>query len=314
MVDYELQSILIDNGFNGDADVFNVSACEDLETCLSLSEERNSDPQAQKLHASRPRAKSTVKANFETIQEQLELGRKLVKAARCRGCHNLEGFGPDHAPSLTWKRFKYEEHWLEHYIQSPYRMRPAIGDLMMLKYTSPNAKPSLKTEELSIVAKYLTNVATASAPSDRYLRELWQGYDCYECHTRLYKTEPIEFTPTPIPQEIRESFQANQSLQQCINCHPFGDLHSIKPQDPPGPNAFATDLVFVFEKLSINYLGAFLQNPSYLEPQSQMPNLGLSEKQINDILDFARGFKGAIENGNLSPNRTYYEMKKDGIN
>jgi len=310
LVDYELQSILIADGFAGDADVFKVSACADVATCLDMSEHIKSNAPKQKTEPERPRPKSTVKVNFESVQQRLEIGRKLVKAARCRGCHSLEGVGPKHAPSLTWKRSKYEEGWLENYLRAPFRMRPAMSDLMMLKYTSPNAMPNLKPEELDLVVEYLTNAAIASAPSEQFRRELWQDYDCFSCHTRLYREKPLAFIPTHIPPEIREKAESSQTFKSCLVCHPFGNMRTVEHGPVGSPNVYATDLLFAFEKITLNYLASFLADPAYLEPGTRMPNLALDSQQINDIRELARHVKEAISNGSLKPNRSFYEMEK----
>lgn len=310
LVDYELQSILIAEGFAGDADVSRVSACGDFERCMALAEQARA--KALPSAGGSPSDGAREPANLETIQQRLEIGRRLVKAARCRGCHSLEGFGADHAPSLTWKRFKYEPGWLEEFLRAPYRMRPAMADLMMLKYTSPNAKPSLQPEEAKLVAEYLVKAATASAPSEQFRLEQWQDYDCYACHTRLYQAKPLVFTPTPIPLEIRQTFAASNTFQSCLGCHPFGDLREVTPLPSSQPNAFATDLLLAFEKLTLNYLAAFLKNPAYLEPETRMPNLGLNESEIAEIRQLARQVKEALEAGRLQPRHAFYEMEKQG--
>lgn len=310
MVDYELQSILVQDGFVGDADVSQVTSCPDAETCVELSEQRQSDPDIRRTRASKPRSETTSSSSVESIEQRLETGRKLVRAARCRGCHSIEGFGASHAPSLTWKRFKYEKGWLQDYLKNSYRMRPAMADVMMLNFTSTNAKPNLKPEEVKVVANYLTNAATASAPNDRYRYEPWQDYDCYQCHTRLYREKPLVFKPTPISDGLISAEQNNQTLKICLSCHPMGD-HSTKPVvSNDNPNRLATDLLLAFEKLTLNYLAAFLENPAYLEPQTRMPNLGLTEKQIDEILDFARRVKEAVETGETTPIHTPYRMEK----
>ena len=107
LTDFELRSVLIAEGFAGDADVSWVKACPDVDTCLAWGEERRQDPKEVERRTKVPRPKSTAKANLEDISQRLKIGRELVKAARCRGCHNIEGSGPNYAPSLTWKRIKY---------------------------------------------------------------------------------------------------------------------------------------------------------------------------------------------------------------
>ena len=310
LVDYEMQSILVAEGFLGDADVFAVTACPDVEQCLAWSDQRNADPAELQRRAERPRAATTRPATLSELQAGLVAGRSLVKSARCRGCHSIEGVGPQHAPSLSWKRIKYEPGWLDAYLAAPWRMRPAMSNLMMPRYTSPNAAPSLQPAEVRAVANYLANVATASAPDERFQEELWPGYDCYGCHTRLYREKPLEFVPTPVPADLAAAVKSAPAMQICLGCHPFGDLRTVEPLPAGAPNAFASDLLLSFEKLSINYLSAFLENPAYVEPQTRMPDLGLDAANIDQVRDIARRVKESIADGTLKPVHTPYAIEK----
>lgn len=310
LVDFELQSVLIAEGFAGDADVSWVVACPDVDTCLEMGEKRSLDPNEQQRMAEYPRPKVTAKVNLEDISQRLEVGRKLVKSARCRGCHNIEGSGQEHAPSLTWKRIKYERNWLKSYLKAPYRMRPGMDNLMMLNYTSPNAMPSLKQVELEVIADFMENVSVANAPSNDQRKELWEDYDCYNCHVKLYKSEPLAFQPTIIPDNIKENVKSSPDIQLCMGCHAFGDLH-ITGELPTGSvNAFAPDLLLAFEKLNLDFISNFLENPAHLVPASKMPNLGLNDDKILKIRNFAQQIKGAIDTGEIKPIHMYYEMEK----
>jgi len=303
LVDFTLQSILIADGFVGDADVTRVTPCDDHDACTRLAQ----------LHAAQQPQSATAapktsrrKANFEDFVRDLNTGRSLIKAARCRGCHRLEGFGADHAPSLEWKRAKYVAGWLQSYLERPYRMRPGMSDLMMLAYTSPNAQPNLQQVELEAVAGYLVRVATGSAPDERYRREQWQGYDCSACHSRLYRQQPLHFEPTPVPTPLRELAAKVESFKTCLTCHPFGDVKTTGPLEIGHPNAFATDLLLAFEKLRSDYLAAFLSRPSYLAPATRMPDLDLTPAQVAELVALAEEIKQAIADGRLTPRHTPY--------
>jgi mono/diheme cytochrome c family protein len=310
LIDYALQSVLVAEGFVGDADVFSLAACPDVDTCLAWSEERSAARSEAERRNLVPRSAYVRKATMEDLRDALTVGRSLVKAARCRGCHSLEGFGAGHAPSLTWKRFKYEQGWLETFLARPYRTRPAMGDLMMLKYTSENAEPNLQPRELTAVGDYLNRVASAKVPDERFRNELWEVYDCYGCHTRLYQEKPLAFVPTRIPEEIRRAVAERPIFQTCVGCHPFGDLQVVQPLPAGAPTAFATDLLLAFEKLSLNYLTAFLADPAYLEPGTKMPNLNLDQTQIDQVRQIALLIKQAIDGENLQPVHVYYELEK----
>jgi mono/diheme cytochrome c family protein len=311
LVDYQLQSILIEEGFSGDADVFQVRACEDVEQCCQLRDRLAEDPAERARRAQWARPQTTEPANLSQIARELEIGRQLVKAARCRGCHRIEGFGADHGPSLTWKRYKYEPGWLEAYLQAPYRMRPGLRDLMMLNYSSPNAQPNLQPTEIAAVARYLPRVAWTKSPADRFAQEPWQGYDCYACHTRLYREQSLAFVPTALPEALRRQAEATEGFAACLGCHAFGDLRPpAATAVPPGPNAFAPDLLLAMEKLEANYFLGFVQDPAYLQPGAKMPKLPRTEAQQAQLRALILAVKEAIAAGSLRPVHNHYRMEK----
>lgn len=310
LVDYELQSILINNGFFGDADVFKVRACREMDSCVELREQLESDPTELAKRQQRVTPKNLKKARFTEIEKELDIGRKLVKAARCRGCHQIEGFGAEHAPGLTWKRYKYVKGWLEEYLRNPYRLRPAIDDLMMLQYTSANARPNLQEVELQAMANFLERIAKAKTPDINYRKEAWQDYDCYNCHTSNYKNKPLPFVPTPVSNSLRAELENNATLQTCLNCHSFGDYHQAKRADHTDPNRFAPDLLLTLDRLDLDYLINFVQRPDYLQPGSQMPAIPLDTAKQEQLRQFVIELRRQIEIGELKPVFNYYRMEK----
>ena len=301
----------MEDGFTGDADVFKVTPCGDSDACCALRDRLNADPDLAARRAQHTRPAKTKAVRLGDIEDQLETGRQLVKSARCRGCHSVEGFGAAHAPSLPWKRYKYEKGWLEAYLQAPYRLRPAMTDLMMLKFTSPNAKPNLQPVEADAVADYLAKVAWTKSPASRFRSEPWAGYDCYDCHRELYREEPLTFVPTPVPAQIREQLGTSAVAQSCLACHAFGDYrqHPVTP-GRQSPFVFAPDLLLAMEKLETNYFVSYVRDPDYLQPGSTMPKLGLTEKQLEELKALVLAIKEAIASGELRPVHNFYEMQK----
>jgi mono/diheme cytochrome c family protein len=310
LVDYELQSILINQGFFGDADVFRVRDCGELDDCVALREKLENDPLELAKRAEHATPKNTKKARFNEIDEELEIGRKLVKAARCRACHQIEGFGAEHAPGLTWKRYKYVDGWLEDYLRNPYRLRPAIDDLMMLQYTSANAVPNLQEVEVEAIADFLERVAKAKTPDIDFRGEVWQNYDCFACHTSNYKNQPLPFIPTKVPAEMRAELETNTTLQTCLSCHSFGDYRQVEPAGSDNPNRFAPDLLLALERQDLDFLLNFVQRPDYLQPGSQMPPIPLDAAQREQLRQFVIELRRQIEAGTIQPVYNYYRMKK----
>ncbi len=311
LVDYELQSILIEEGFFGDADVSQVVHCENVDACCALRDKLNADPEEMKKRQAASRPGQTKKAELSDIAGQLEIGRQLTKAARCRACHAIEGFGAGHAPSLTWKRFKYEPGWLETFLKDPYRLRPAMNNLMMLRYTSPNARPSLQEPEVAAVSQYLSQVAWTKSPADRFRAEPYQDYDCFDCHQRLYREAPLPFAPTPVPRSLRERLAASGTVQLCFSCHAFGDYRQVAVSPgQPHPQALAPDLLLAMEKLETKYFVNFVKDPGYLQPGATMPKLVFRDSQIEEIRALVLEVKKAIAEGGIKPVHNFYRMKK----
>lgn len=314
LVDFELRSLVVDSGFSGDADVTSVQVCSDFEACCRERDRRSAakpvEPQAEVAERSTPDKSSPEKpSTLDEVGERLLVGRRLVKAARCRGCHTIEGFGADHAPSLTWRRYKYEPNWLASYLAAPYRMRPAMNNLMMLAYTSPNAVPNLQPAELEAVADYLQQLAWLTSPAKEFRLEPWQNYNCFDCHTRLFKEKPLPFAPTPLSGPLVEKATSSAALRTCLACHAFGDQQQAK--DLAAPMALAPELLLAVEKLHIDYLQAYLEDPGYVQPGSQMPRLNLTEAQLYELRQLFKEFKELLAAGEIKPVHRYYRMEKE---
>lgn len=314
LVDFELRSLVVDSGFSGDADVTSVLACNDYNACCRERDRRAATRPVEagsvveeKPDKDKPAQKKP--ATLDEVGERLLVGRRLVKAARCRGCHALEGFGADHAPSLTWRRHKYEPNWLADYLAAPYRMRPALNNLMMLAYTSPNAEPSLQPSELKEVADYLQQLAWMTSPAHDFRLEPWQNYNCFDCHTRLFKEKPLSFKPTPLRDSLPQKVADSASLRTCLTCHAFGDRQQAA--DLAAPMALAPDLLLAVEKLHIDYLQAYLEDPGYVQPGSQMPRLNLSAEQLLELRQLFKELKESLAAGQITPVHRYYRMEKE---
>jgi mono/diheme cytochrome c family protein len=311
LVDFELRSLVVDSGFSGDADVTSVLVCSDYTACCRERDRRTAAKPAEPAVVAEEKPMQGKPSTLDEVGERLLVGRRLVKAARCRGCHSLEGFGAGHAPSLTWRRHKYEPNWLAEYLAAPYRMRPAMNNLMMLAYTSPNAVPNLQPSELDAVADYLQQLAWLTSPAKDFRLEPWQNYNCFDCHTRLFKEKPLPFAPTSLSGPLVEKATASAALRACLACHAFGDQQQVK--DLTTPMALAPDLLLAVEKLHIDYLQAYLEDPGYVQPGSQMPRLNLTEGQLSEFRQLFRELKESLASGQIKPVHRYYRMEKEAV-
>lgn len=309
LIDFTLRSLVIQAGFTGDADVGQVFPCSDEKACRNLQAQRLRDQQPAK-----PPEKtetSLASSSLGDDVQRMSLARDLVKAARCRGCHVVEGFGATHAPSLTWRRAKYQDGWLAAYLAAPYRLRPALTTLMMLRYTSALAQPSLQPEELSLVADFLQRLAWFTPPAGRFRLEPWQTYQCQPCHARLYAERPLVFIPAPVPQPLRKKMEESLSVQACLACHTFGDVQTLAAwSGPPYPYPMAPDLLLALEKLRLDYFIDYVRDPNYLQPDTAMPQLQFTDLQHKEVGEWARYVQQLMRQGKVQPLHLYYQMQK----
>lgn len=309
LVDFTLRSLVIQAGFAGDADVTAVTACGDEPRCRALQLQRGHTPVEQGAETAVPPANSP--SGPEDAAQRVTLGRTLVKSARCRACHVIEGFGASHAPSLTWRRARYQPGWLAAYLAAPYRLRPALTTLMMLNYTSPLAQPSLQPQEVVLVADYLQRLAWFSPPAGRFRLEPWQTYRCQPCHARLYAERPLVFVPTPVPPKVRDALTGHEVQKACLACHAFGDVQTVAAwPGPPYAYPMAPDLLLALEKLRLDYMVDYVRDPAYLQPGSAMPRLDLTAAQLEEVEAWGRQLQQFIEQGAVRPLHQYYRMQK----
>lgn len=309
LTDFTLRSLVIQAGFAGDADVEHVTLCPDEKACRILQEQRLSARGGAKP-AEKTRGSVSSNDPGEAAQH-VSLARGLVKAARCRGCHVVEGFGATHAPSLTWRRARYQDGWLAVYLAAPYRLRPALTSLMMLRYTSPLAQPSLQPEELDLVADFLQRLAWFTPPAGRFRLEPWQTYQCQSCHARLYAERPLVFIPASIPQPLRKKTKESLSVQACLACHTFGEVQTLAAwSGPPYSYPMAPDLLLALEKLRLDYFNDYVRDPKYLQPDTAMPKLELTDLQYEAVGEWAKYVQQLIRQGKVQPVHNYYQMQK----
>lgn len=304
LVDLQLRSLVVESGFFGDAEVSKVVACGTYDECVAERERREAKQAVKK----KPAEDAADVVPLLTIEDRLLAGRQLVKAARCRSCHVIEGFGADHAPSLTWRRHKYRPEWLAEYLAAPYRMRPAMTELMMLDYTSPNALPHLQPEELTVLVDYLQQLGWMTSPAGRFRLEPWQSYNCYECHSRIYQKDPLAYTPSRIPQPHRNEVGNTAAIRACLACHTFGDAGPAVDAVRAFP--LAPDLLLTIEKLQPDYFMAYVRDPDYIQPGSNMPRLDLDEKQLAHLQELVEKLRTALAEGEVNPLKSYYRMEK----
>lgn len=176
----------------------------------------------------------------------LTLGRKLIREARCVGCHRIDGFEKEWAPSLDGIGSKVNRDWLVRWLKDPSSYSP--------KTRMPNFL--LTDEEADDLADYLMTLQTF--PNRARLEPLPGIIE----GSQGQKEKLIELGKT----RFREA--------RCISCHPINDRGGY----------VATDLGKVASKVSTPWLYNYLENPKRLQPGVQMPRYRFSESELAAVV------------------------------
>ncbi len=226
-------------------------------------------------------------------------GRRLVKEAKCRGCHVIEGYGALHAPSLDWKGNRYMEGWLEQYIMRPYRMRPFV-DSMMPDYTSSRAHRPLSAEEIGIIASYLRLLATSEVAIREEPKESFEESSCHSCHSKAYMKMWTPYKRTKIPGDVVRTIDSKPSLIMCLSCHILGEL-GRKTLRPSRQSSYrmAPDLIHSVKKNRLEWIIDYTRMKEHLKRKTGMPYLSLPDLVLNNIRNVLRILKGRARSKGL---------------
>ena len=191
-----------------------------------------------------------VKCHQAILEDRFEAPKATLSAWRT----NLRSLRV--VPSLAGVGRVLRRDWVQAYLQSPHDLRPE------LPATMPRLR--LSAEEASLLARHLVPEETKAA----------------------------------LPSSARvEAGRALYRLHRCGDCHRFsGSGEEPRPDSPfraetdgapaAAPMALAPDLRFSRARLQPGVLGAWLENPRALRPDSLMPRFELEPHEVNALASF----------------------------
>lgn len=195
---------------------------------------------------------SCAKCHKEKLVPQapvLTSGRKLIEESSCAGCHTIEGYRKRWIPGLDGIGSKVNRIWLVNWLKNP------------KAYSAGTKMPNfmLSDEESNLLADFLMTfnkfpggavfhpVPTQLAASSDAMRE-----------------KLIELGST----RFREA--------RCISCHP------VNGKGGSG----ATDLGTVADKVDMQWLFNYVQNPKRLQPGVEMPRYRFDENELAGVVAY----------------------------
>lgn len=191
--------------------------------------------------------------NSENITPEVDRGKKIWENNNCMGCHTLFGEGAYYAPELTKVYDRRGEAWMRIFLRDPEAMFP--GERKMTNY-------HFTEDEISDVIAFLKwcgEVDLNGFPADPPLAAAMGSANATTTAT----------TESNVP---------NIFSQLCTACHTVGG----------NGGTIGPALDGVASRLDEATIYKQIKDPHALNPDSKMPNLGLSDDDINSIVNYLK--------------------------
>ena len=194
--------------------------------------------------------------NANELTDSAIRGKHLFDTKNCMGCHTIMGEGAYYAPELTKVLERRGEAFVKAILKDPEAMYP--GQRKMVNY-------HFSDQEIEDLTAFLT----------------WVG-----------KMDLNGFPPKPdltasstnaVGNNLIETIKQPQIFSQmCIACHALNGR---------GGNVGPT-LDGVGSKFDVQYITKWLSDPAAIKPDTKMPKLPLSEKDITELANYLSSLKG----------------------
>lgn len=192
--------------------------------------------------------------NAENITPEVDRGKRIWEKNNCMGCHTLFGEGAYYAPELTKAYERRGEAWLRIFLRDPEAMFP--GERKMQNY-------NFTEDEISDVIAFLKwcgEVDLNGFPADPPLAAELAAKSASGSDAEAASNVPTIYT------------------QLCVACHAQGGKGG-----KIGPA-----LDGVGSRLDESTLYKQIKDPHSLKVDSKMPNLGLAEEDIQQIVSYLK--------------------------
>lgn len=197
---------------------------------------------------------------------------------RCVECHALNDTGPDSlqalwkqkGPNFSYAGNKYKQEWLEQWLTSPTRIRPAG------MFYGNHIKPGKERDQID-ESTLVKHVALSRDEAKAVAAMLMT----YKAKSELI--EPGAYKPGTISMSMGDMLFIK--FRGCSSCHRIEENYG----GVSGPEVYT-----VAKRLQEDYIISFLKNPQAWSPLTFMPQYHLKE---NDLQKFVHYFRAlSVEN------------------
>lgn len=194
------------------------------------------------------------RSHNENLTPAVKHGFKIWTDNNCMGCHSLMGEGGYYAPELTKVVERRGEVWIRAFLKDPAAMYPDRRKMVKYDFFDPNEDKDAEKNISDVIAFFD-----------------WVG----KIDLNDFPPKPeLGIDNNPPAKDPREGAPAVFSI--CSGCHKLGGIGGVV-----GPALDGVGRRFTAEELH-----KWLKNPSIIKPGTKMPNLGLADDVINDLVIF----------------------------
>ncbi len=187
------------------------------------------------------------RSHEEALSESVVRGKMIWESNNCMGCHTILGEGAYYAPELTRAYERRGEAWLERFLKDPQAMYP--GRRKMVQY-------DFSEDQIADVIAFLK----------------WVG----EVDTNGFPAEPdLALSPAARAAPVASGGVEPPAIFStiCVSCHSVGGS---------GGNV-GPALDGVAERFTASELRTWLSDPQSVKPGTAMPNLNLSDADLDAL-------------------------------
>lgn len=183
-------------------------------------------------------------------------GRDLVQRYGCFGCHNMkpfEGWRKTGPPLYNMVSKFQSPEWTLKWVNRPADFRPSTPMPQFFHLENRTDDPQRQLAEINSIVQYLYNLST-----------------------------PLDLTPYPGTGDARRGkdlFGAGGGVG-CLACHNINDFPA---EDRADAERHGPELSGVGSKVTADWLFNWLRDPEAIWPDTNMPNLRLTEQEAADL-------------------------------
>ena len=199
-----------------------------------------------------------VRSHDDQLSPEALRGYHMYMANNCMGCHTLMGEGAYYAPELTRVVSRRGEQWIRLFLKDPQAMYPGRRKMVKFDIFDPDVDSNAAQNVSDIIAffTWVENIEMNGFPPKPDLAPAAQAS---KGGTAAVGKRPSSFTV-------------------CVGCHSLGGSGGTV-----GPALDGVGKRFTQESLT-----TWLKSPETVKPGTKMPNLGLSDEAIAELVTFLR--------------------------